>query len=312
MNRVNLFWIVFLLSILPGTGCQSRPENTEKSDKIHVVASIFPIADVTRHIAGEEADVTCLLQAGSSPHDFQPSPSQVEIIAQADLVILIGEGIDLWALPQGGDVPARHTLLKLAASLNPHEEAEEHDEHEEEDADHHGHHHGEGDPHLWLDPVLMQQFTQVIADTLSEIDPSNRDAYQQRAQAYIAQLKQLDEQYRQTLERIPNKNFVTFHPAFTYIAERYGLNQRSLLTADAEGFGPERLESLAKFIRDNRIKAIFAEPQFPADRLEALARETGASVGRLDPLGSPHVEGYNSYLDMMRSNLDALAKGLKQ
>jgi ABC-type Zn uptake system ZnuABC Zn-binding protein ZnuA len=311
MNRVSLL-TVFLLSVLPGTGCQSRPENTEKSDKIHVVTSIFPIADVTRHIAGEEADVTCLLQAGSSPHDFQPSPSQVETLAQADLIIVVGEGIDPWALPQEGEALTRQTVLKLAAGLNPHE----HEDHEE-DADHghhhHGHHHhGEGDPHLWLDPVRMQQFTQTIADTLSEIDPAHRDAYQQRAQAYIAQLKQLDEQYRQTLERIPNKNFVTFHPAFTYIAERYGLNQRSLLTADAEGFGPERLESLAKFIRDNRIKAIFAEPQFPADRLEAFARETGASVGRLDPLGSPHVEGYNSYLDMMRSNLDALAEGLKQ
>jgi zinc transport system substrate-binding protein len=105
---------------------------------------------------------------------------------------------------------------------------------------------------------------------------------------------------------------VSFHSAFTYLAARYGLIQAAVFGAHVEGLGPQPLEHVINFVKEHKIKVVFAEPQFPADRLSWLAEQTGVSVGKLDPLGNPSVTGYASYLEMMRSNLKELVKALSE
>lgn len=294
-----------LLSVAAGCA-DEQADAPDRRSKVRVVASIFPIADVVRQIGGDRVEVACMLAGGMSPHDFQPSPQHAEQLAEAQLVVVVGLGVDAWAAP-AAEAAARHArLLTLTEeTANDHEEAHDAPAHE------HAHHHGGRDPHVWLDPVIMQEFVRRIADELSQIDPSHASAYTARRDAYIVQLCELDALYRQMLADVPRKQFVTFHTAFTYIAERYGLEQRSLHTADARGFGPQHLEQVAQFVREHEIRAIFAEPQFPPDKLQALAEATGASVGVLDPLGRAGQAGYDSYLAMMRSNLDTLAAALK-
>ena len=306
----RMAWIVIVAAALLA-GCPDRPERTDGSGKVRVVASLFPLADLAGRIGGADAEVACLLQAGQTPHDFRPNAAQAERCAEADLIVLVGLGIDAWAADAARASRGRAEVLRLAECADlwmPVLAPDDKDNHTDA---HDGHGEAPSDPHVWLDPVYMQSFARAIADALIAARPAARDGFVRRRDAVLADLKALDAEYRTVLAAVAGKHFVTFHPAFSYVARRYGLVQMSLHTADAAGFGPEHMEQVADFVRRHRVRAILAEPQFPPDKLRALARATGAAVGQLDPLGNPDRPGYDSYLAMMRSNLAALAGALK-
>lgn len=307
------------LVVLVGSfGCsRDRSSPRDSQGKVRVVATIFPLADVVRQIGGPLVDVHCLLGPGQTPHGFTLKTSQMEQLARAQLVVTIGMGVDQWA-----SAAVRHTAGRRAAVLelcSPEKFRrllERHGQGREgheggDDRGGRGHHHA-GDPHVWLDPVFMQVFVAEIARELARIDPPHAGEYSRRADAYAARLRKLDEEYRTVLGAVRHRAIVTFHPAFTYVAGRYGLTARSIRTADAKGFGARHIEDVTAFVRAHGVRAIFTEPQFPPEKLRMLAKRTGARVGRLDPLGNPNVEGYDSYLAMMRSNLGALKRALSE
>ena len=265
--------------------------------KLSVVASIFPLADVARVIGGDRVDVVTLLPPGQSPHEFEPKPRQAESLAAADLLITVGLGLDTWAdraaQAAGSRVP--HTIV--FADLLPKPAGE----------------HPTGpDPHVWLDPTFMMLYVDALARTFSSLDLDHAPEYAARAERYRADLVTLDEQYRRELSVCPNKSFVCFHAAYGYLASRYGLTQVSLMDVSGAGFGSRRIETVITFIREHHIKTIFAEPDEPEEQLRAIAVQTGTRVERLDDVGNPTVPGYDSYLALMRSNLAALVKALKE
>lgn len=306
--------VVLVAMTVWAVGCENKQAPTVPEGKLRVVATIFPLADVTRQIAGDDAIVDCLLGPGESPHEYQQRPEHFETLVRANLVVRVGLGIDDWAARalagKGGSVLVVGEALPLAAS-GPATTSPAHDAHDEHDGHEH-HAHGDGDPHIWLDPVFMQDCARHIAEALCQADPAHAAGYRSRLDGLIEQLRQLDADYARALQNLSGRKFVTFHAAFTYIAQRYGLEQMSLHTADAGGFGPEQVEKVADFVQRHNVRAIFVEPQFPSERLGAIARRSGVTVGRLDPLGNPGTVGYDSYLAMMRSNLQALVAGLKE
>lgn len=316
--------LLVALALVFLANCRHQPSKPAPADgKIRVAATIFPLADVIRNIGGQDVEVFCLLGPGQSEHDFQPTAQHAESLAGAKLVVLVGLGSDEWAMPAIRATASGARLLRLGEGVEPlaaqeevegHEAHDEGDDHESPDANHgHGHDHGNltGDPHVWLDPVLMQTFVTRIAEEFSQIDPPHAGQYAQRRDAYLAELRKLDEEYRTALGGLKHREFVTFHAAFNYIAQRYGLRQLSLHNVDAAGFDPQHLEDVMQFVKEHQIKAIFAEPQYPSEKLQMLADAAGVSVGKLDPLGEPGMSGYDSYLAMMRSNLKSLAAALK-
>ena len=321
-------------------GCSQR--KTDSQNKVQVVATLFALADMAKQIGGDRVAVTALLPAGQSPHSYTATPETVGTISQARLLILAGMGIDDWALAAARRGTARGTrilVLTETAEFRQHaasqaqaptqttqqahqppavsqvhgEAAHDHADH---DADEHGHHHhGAGladDPHVWLDLVLMQGFTQAIADELCAVDPAGSDTYRRNAQAYIAQLQQLDQEYSARLAKVKSRTFITFHPAFARIAARYNLHELSLHDVDAGGFGPAQRELVLSEIRQNNIKAIFAEPDAPMDKVQALTAGSDAHVAVLDPLEYGASQGYDTYLSAMRRNLDVLVEGLEK
>lgn len=296
-------------------GCSGRPEPApDKRGKVGVTASIFPLADVAAQIGGPDAAVTCMLAPGQSPHAFAARPEHVEMLTRAKLLVRVGLGVDDWAA-QAATAAGKGLRVVVFADLVGGEAGRhdpDHDGHPGEDHDEaHGHHHA-GDPHIWLDPVFTQELVKRVAEELAAIDPAHREGYLRRRDAYLAKLRQLDADYRQVLSAVPKKHFVTFHEAFTYIARRYGLVAQSLAGVDAEALGPDRLGEVVAFVKAHRVAAIFVEPQFPVERLQAVADRTGVRVEVLDPLGSPAAAGYDGYLAMMRSNLARLAASLKE
>ena len=280
-----------------------------------MVASIYPLADIVRQVGGDAVEVTTLLAPGRDPHGYELKPAQADALAQAHLLVNVGAGLDDWATraPLAKDA-ARLTLadvVKFSGEACKHEGCDHgHGEHDEGAHDAHAQGQAAGDPHIWLDPVAMQNFVAPLAAELARIDPAHADDYRRRGDQLLAELMKLDADYRAALSAVPRKHFVTFHPSFTHIAQRYGLEQMSLRGASSGGFGPRQIEAVADFMREHDVRTIFVEPQFPVGDLETLAKRTGAKIGRLDPLGNPAVAGYDGYLPMMRSNLQALAQGL--
>jgi zinc transport system substrate-binding protein len=318
-------WAALVLTGAAGCGEAPRPPRT--AGKVAVVASIFPLADVAQQVGGEDVAVTALLPPGQSPHEYEPQPRQAEELTRAHLLLIVGPGIDLWAERSAAAAaqanPRLRTLVMTKVLREPmirvkEEGAEAAGGPEAKTpppaaAAAHGHGHEEGDdPHVWLDPVRMQEFVRALAKTLSEIDPAHAAAYARRASAYDAQLKELDQEYARALANVPRREFVSFHAAFTYAAARYGLKQAALFDPDVMEFGPKRMEQVADFMKQYKIKTIFAQPQYPVERLESLAKAAGAKIGRLDDIGNPAVPGYDSYLNLMRSNLKVLVESLKE
>ena len=300
---------VLLIPVL-GNGCSRKPPAATQNRPLPVVASVFPLADMTRQIGGRHVRVATLVPPGICGHDFQPKSKQAEDIAIAKLMVVMGLGLDDWAI-QLAEKNAVHppAVLELArlAHLPPASSASAAPSQPTEA----GRPHEDGDPHLWMDPVYMQAFAGLVADQLIDLDPAHRADYEKNRDAYLAQLTQLDADYRATLGPLKHRQIVTFHEAFSHLARRYGLQQMALENADAASFGPAQLEQVTQFVRQNHVKAIFVEPQFPADKLQELARASGATTRTIDPIGNPGVIGYDSYLAMMRSNLQVLAEALK-
>jgi ABC-type Zn uptake system ZnuABC Zn-binding protein ZnuA len=256
------------------------------------VASIFPLGDVARRVGGDVVRVEILLPAGQSPHGFEPKPAQAEALARADILLTVGFEVDVWAerLAEAARNPRLHRVT-LARSVGRQDSSG-------------------SDPHAWLDPVVMSAFTADVASAMIELRPDAGAAIAARAAAYRAELDSLDAAYRVRLAAVPGKAFVTLHAAFHYLAARYGLQQVAIFDSDMHEPGPRALEGVVRFIRREAVPVLFVQPQLPLSAVALLREETGVRVMTLDDLGNPLQPGYDSYLAMMRSNLDALAAGL--
>ncbi len=292
----------FVLSLwLALTGLAVRPAiagpppGEASGQRVTVVASIFPLADVAGHIGGDAVRIETLLPADASPHDFEPKPGQAEALARADLLLTVGFGLDLWA-QRLADASGNRQLavLSLADFVVPGESAPSHP----------------GDPHAWLDPMLMGEFTVALQGAFTAFRPQEAAGIRDRAIAYREELLALDQEYRERLAGVKSRAFVCLHAAFSYIADRYGLEQAAVFESHMEEPGPGELERTVEFIRRRGIHVLFIQPQMPASSATWLREQSGLRIATLDPLGSPLRPGYDSYLALMRSNLTQLVSAL--
>lgn len=288
--------IVVLLGLLTGLACGS---NTE-SDRVTVVVTIFPLADFVKNVGGDRVEVTTLMEAGDSPHTWEPSPQQVKTIADARLMVINGAGLEFWT-EKVIDAAASPDLAMVDTSIFPRIEGLllTGDEHDHGDDSEHG-----VNPHIWLDPVLAQRQVEAIAQGLVMVDPDGKTVYLENAAAYLAELSALDEEIRNTTESFTIRQFIAFHPAWSYFANRYGLVEAAVIE-EAPGKEPSvaYIQEVVDKARDLEVKAIFAEPQFSSRAAETIAAESGAEVLFLDPIGGADLEGKDSYVGLMRHNV---------
>jgi zinc transport system substrate-binding protein len=261
------------------------PEN----GKILVVASINPLVSLTQAVAGNRAEVVRLVPPGASPHTYEPTPSQITLIGRADVLVLIGMGLEYWAddLVSAADNP---DLVVVDSSRNVEPIARNH--------------------HIWLNPLNAVSQVELIRDALVEIDPERASIYEDNAARYIEELRALDQDVQNEIESWSQKSFIAFHPAWVYFAKRYGLNQAAVVE-ETPGHEPSAQE-LALIIEEARrlgVRAIFAEPQLPANEAETIAEETGAQVLFLDPIGG--TKAPDDYIGLIRYNVETMAKAMK-
>ena len=183
-----------------------------------------------------------------------------------------------------------------------------HDEHAKED-DHDGHDHDGQDPHIWLNPVYAQLQAKNIANALSNSDPMNKNYYQSNAEIYIKELDLLDSKIRTELSGC-RSDFITFHDAFSYFAEEYGLTQHTIVAStDPHGdVTPKTLEKIISTAKKLNIKIIFAEESTSTKTSQVIADEIGGKVLVLSPLEI--VSNEENYVSKMTKNLENLSEAL--
>jgi zinc transport system substrate-binding protein len=287
-----------VLSVGTLAGCGS-PAAAERSPagsggRLHVVTSFYPLQFVASTIGGPDATVSSLTRPGAEPHDLELTPRDVATVQKADLVVYLSgfqPAVDQ-AVDQhtGGDVldvaPAAHLDL-----------------------------HGTGgaavDPHFWLDPTRLAQVSAQVADAMASADPDAAATFHQRATALAGELSRLDRDFRTGLAHCTNRDLVTSHTAFGYLAQRYGLHQVGItgMSPEAEP-DPRSLAAVATYVREHHVSTIYSETLVSPAVARTVARETGATTAVLDPIeGLTDASAGRDYLQVMRSNLAVLKNG---
>ena len=303
--------LVWLLMIVSFTGCSGTSEQEVTGtvgDDLLVYATIYPVYDFATQVCGDKARVVQLVPDGAEPHDWEPSPRDVVNIQQADVIAYNGLGMESWLEKLLGtlkeDGPVLVDCSEGATLLS---------------GDGHGHADEEGlqaqtDPHIWLDPHNAGLMVDNILLGLQKADPGNSEYYSDRARQYQERLKGLDEKYAATLAKAPMRQFIVSHAAFGYLAHRYNLEQVAIrgLSPDAEP-SPARMTEIIQIARQTGVKYIFFESLVSPRVSEVIAREAGAEILVLDPLGGVTPEERQEgkdYLTVMEENLQNLALAL--
>jgi zinc transport system substrate-binding protein len=279
-----------------GRGDSAQVEAREGGRPL-VVASIFPVGDLARSLAGGAAEVMVLLPPRASPSTFEPTARQMADVAHASAFLFVGGGMDRWAeamVREDAPIVRLTTGMRLAQG-HTHEGDE-----------------GTGNPHVWLDPVRVRdELLPRIEAVLSVAAPDRAAGIQARARALADSLTALDAEIRTLLTGVPTHGFVSTHSAWVYFAERYGLEEiGSVYESPGREPSARYLAGLVASAREEGTRAVFIEPQLGEAGARTVASELDVPVHLLDPQGGEGQAERETYLALMRFNARQMARAL--
>ena len=302
-KKIKILIMLFIsIAVLSGCASNSTQTNSKASatkDGFTIVTSFYPMYVETINVAKDIPNVQVINMTEPQTgclHDYQLKPQDLITLNSANAFVVNGAGMETFL----DDVIKQDKDLKI---VNASDEIDL-----IKDAS------GEDNPHVWVSISNCIKQVKNIAEQLSVIDPKNAEAYQSNADAYIAKLEALKEKMHASLDMVSNRNIITFHEAFPYFAEEFNLNIVDVIERDPGTTpSPKELEDTINIVKKSNVKALFAEPQYPAEAAQTIANETGAKVYSLDPgvTGTADETAYDAYLNVMESNLKSLEEALK-
>ena len=307
------------LGITALLGCQaSAPASTdsvqapEGQAKVKVVASFYPMADFAQKIGGDHVEVTNLCPAGTEPHEWEPSPTDITSIEESQVFVYNGADMEGWVKDALESVDTQKTqVVEASDGIQLRAADHSHDADGDEEAEE-----GTHDPHVWLNPENAKAEAKNIMDALVAADPDNKADYEANYEKYAQEFDELDAEFSQKLSQTKGKTIVVSHEAFGYLCDRYGLTQMPITGMDAEGEpDAQAMAQVIDFVRQNDVKVIFSEDLVSPKVAEQIANETGASCEVLNPiegLTDDQLAQGEDYFSVMRSNLDELVSALNQ
>ena len=289
-----------------------EPASLGSGEKLQVVATTNIVGDVVHQIGGEQIALTTLMGTGIDPHSYVPTPAGTAAIHDAHVVFANGAGLeaDLEEMFEGagGSALQIHLSDDLAHRLtgDQFEEAGQEHEHDDENLD----------PHVWFDVQNVIQWAETIEQTLSALDPAHAGAYQANAAAYTAELQKLDAWVEEQIATIPqaHRKLVTNHPAFGYLANRYGLAQVGAVYPISPSSEPsaQDIAALEDAILQHGVPAVFTESTVNPKLAQQVAQDTGVALVTLysGSLGGPGSE-VESYVALIRYDVGAIVDALR-
>ncbi len=297
MKSLALLALPLLLAACSGGG-----DDGDSSGRIPVIATTTQIGDFARQVGGNQIDLKVLLKANQDAHDFELAPSQVRAIAEADLVLVNGLGLDAFIEKALESSDAAEVVVSDGISAL---EGRLHDENDR-------------DPHVWFSVANARIMVENIRDALSEADAANASTYTENATKYLAELQSLDASIKQQVTQIPSAchKLVTNHDVLGYYAEAYGFEVIGSVIPSTSSQASASAADVADVVRQIKaegVPAIFAEASINPDLIRQVGREAGVKVvddlyG--DSLGPSNSDG-STYVKMMQSNTKKIVDALK-
>ncbi|WP_214850879.1 metal ABC transporter substrate-binding protein [Exiguobacterium sp. s193] len=304
MKRTRLIPLIGLSALLAGCA----PESTD-NDKLQVVTTYSILEDMARVVGGEHVDVHSMVKIGANPHEYDPLPTDVRKMADADVVFYNGLNLEAggsWfnklrssTNKDGKEAP----VYELSQGVTPQYLTAKGKEQET-------------DPHAWLDLQNGIQYVENVKDGLIKEDPKNKTDYEKNASSYIQELEALDTKAKERFAEIPKqqRHLITSEGAFKYFSDAYDVKADYIWEINSDNQGtPDQVRRIVDLIKDQNVPVLFVETSVDRRSMETVSRETGVPIGGTlytDSLGAKGKDG-STYLTMMEANFDTIAQQLK-
>jgi zinc transport system substrate-binding protein len=305
---------------LVGCGGRTAPDGAAADPpdggRLSVCASFYPMYDFAQKIGGQHATVTNIVPPGMEPHDWEPSVTDIARLEGADILILNGLGIEHWAKTVLQSLENKNLIVVTTSdALTPRESATDgqsggaaaiNGDGGDED--------GEGDPHVWLDPMNAKAQMSAIKDAFARADPAHQNDYEANFTEYADKLDALDREFRHALADAKSRDIIVAHQSFGYLCTAYGLTQTAIegLSPDSEP-SPRRMAEIIDFAKTRGVRVIFFEELVDPKVARAIADAAGVGTLALNPLeslGETELAAGEDYFSIMRKNLSALVAAL--
>lgn len=313
MKKITIVFVSIVAIAISFITIINKQQKPVESNKIKVVTTIFPNYDTVKKIAGDKVELLQLLPPGTESHSFEPKPSDLVKINEADIFIYTGKEMEPWVDDILKSVSNKN-LLVIDVSSEIQMIAGKHHEHEEESEEEDEEEHTL-DPHIWLDFDNYQKINNQIAQTLIAKDAANKNFYETNLSSYNQKISLLDSRYQEELKNCESRKIIYGgHYAFGYMAKRYNLSYEA-----AQGFSPDSepsaqdLITLVKQIKENNVKYVYYEEMSSPKIAETLSKETGAKLLLLNAahnVSKEQIQNNISFINIMESNLNNLKLGL--
>ncbi len=273
--------------------------HAQELPKVTTTASM--IWDMAKRIAGEHADVDCIVPIGGDPHIYEPTPNDARKVAAADLILKNGLTFEGWLDELINNSGTKANIVTVTKDIPAITSIQ---------------YHNAADPHAWMDVSFGLIYIKNIRDALTQLIPAHREDFEKNYQTYKKELEELDQYISKEIASIPESRriLITSHDAFQYYGRRYGIRLEAIMgvSTDAEAQTSDILR-LNKVIRESKVPAVFVESTINPKLLERLAKDHNIKVG--GQLFADSIGGKNSkapsYAAMLRHNTDVIVSALK-
>ncbi|MCH1625427.1 metal ABC transporter substrate-binding protein [Ferdinandcohnia quinoae] len=305
--------VLLLCSFL--TACEAgKNEDENKSNKLMIYTTVFPLTDFTKKIGGDHVFVESVYPPGSDAHSFEPTPKEMTEIADADAFIYTGVGVEGFVTTAQKTLKNEKVKLIEAGKNIEYHHSDEGD-HAHEDEDNHDHHkHGDIDPHVWLDPVLSITLAENIKEALSDLHPEFKDEFEQNFQSLKIDLEKLDQEFKQIVDRSKTKEILVAHAAYGYWEERYGIEQNSITgLSPSEEPSQKELKEIIEWSKEHEINYVIFEKNVTSKIAKVIQNEIGVkslTLHNLESITEKETKNNEDYFSLMRKNSETLKKAL--
>ncbi|WP_066292022.1 metal ABC transporter solute-binding protein, Zn/Mn family [Bacillus sp. FJAT-29937] len=319
MKKILIFFLMLSLFL---TGCAAGEEEIEKkSDTLTVYTTVYPLQYFAERIGGKYVETKTVYPPGADEHSFEPTQKDMMKLADADLFIFIGLGLEGF-VEKAKETLKDEDVQMIAAGENVHLDTtietdsahEEEDHHEEEHHGDDGHNHGDIDPHIWIDPIYAKGLAEATKNALIEKMPKHKDDFNANYDELINELDQLNNDFKTVVDQAQHKEIIVSHAAFGYWEKRYGIKQISVSGLNSSNEPTQKqLEKIINEAKEHDLKYVFFEQNVSSKLTEIIQKELGAEplyLHNLSVLTNQDIDNDSTYFSIMNENLKALEKAL--
>ncbi len=310
---IHIIIVILLAACASGDIEKMEKDKGSSSDKISIYTTVYPLQFFAERIGGNQVNVQSIYPPGADEHTFDPTQKDMMALADADLFLYIGLGLEGFVENAEKTMKNQHVKMIATADSIPHEQlGEGHDHHDHEDSKEYEHE--TIDPHVWISPILSIELAASIKDALIEISPTQKELFEKNFNVLKQDLEALDDDFQNMALKASSKTFFVSHAAFGYLAHSYGLEQVAIAGLNSQNEPSQKeLTRIVDEAKAKKIHYILFEQNSSSKLTDVIRKELGVESLMLHNLGvlTPEdVKNNENYFTLMERNKNTLQKAL--